>query len=423
MILHVDGNSFYASCETVFRPDLAGRPVAVLTNNDGLIIALNSVCKSLGYKRGDVYHEIRKRARRDGVVIFSSNYTLYADMSARLNLIYNRFAPDVEFYSIDESFLYFPDWANADYSRLAHEIRDTVRQETGLPVSAGIAPNKTLAKLCNRRAKNSDGVCEWNKLNKDRVLQGIPVEAVWGIGRKKAAFLHFHGINTAFDLKNYPLKKAKKYLSAAGFDTVRELRGETAIARRESKAHKSIMVSRSFSSAVYDFEHIAGALAAHTEEAVRRLRHDKLAARIITVYLMTKSGGPADGQSYYNSASCQLDTPSSYTGEILSSAVSLLRGIYRPQLPYRKTMICLWALEKSSAVQRELFADNEKREKLQKLMRCYDEINSRYGRGTIRQATSIISAAKSRETEPWQMRRAFLSPCWTTNFAALPKVK
>jgi hypothetical protein len=153
MIFHVDGNSFYAACERVFRPDLYSSPIAVLSNNDGIIIALNAECKALGFKRGDVFFENKRRLEKANVAIFSSNYTLYADMSARMNLIYNRFAPEVEVYSIDESFLFFPDWKATEYAEIGHELKETVTRETGIPVAVGIAPNKTLAKMCNNLAK------------------------------------------------------------------------------------------------------------------------------------------------------------------------------------------------------------------------------------------------------------------------------
>ena len=176
MIFHIDGNCFYASCERVFRPDLANSPIAVLSNNDGIIIALNSECKALGFRRGDVFYQNKARLEKCGVAVFSSNYTLYADMSARLNLIYGRYAPEIEAYSIDESFLFFPDWTNVDYAEIGIDIKNAVYKETGIPVSVGIAPSKTLAKMCNKLAKNRGGgssfggVFDWNTANHDEEL-------------------------------------------------------------------------------------------------------------------------------------------------------------------------------------------------------------------------------------------------------------
>jgi DNA polymerase V len=209
--MHIYVNSFYASCERLFRPDLYNKPIAVLTNNDGIIIALNQECKDLGYKRGDVYFKVKAQLKASGVSVFSSNYTLYADISTRLNALYNRYAADVEFYSIDESFLYFPDWSNADYRDLGREIKAAAKTEIGVPVSVGIAPNKTLAKLCNKLAENFGGVCEWSKLNQDEILSNYPAADIWGIGRSKIKFLQRQGIKTAFDLKQYPPDKAMKH--------------------------------------------------------------------------------------------------------------------------------------------------------------------------------------------------------------------
>ena len=189
MIMHIDGNSFYAACERVFRPDLQHSPIAVLSNNDGIIVALNAECKALGYKRGDVFFKVKDLMLKQGVAVFSSNYTLYSDMSARMNVIYSRFTPDVELYSIDESFLFFPDWNNAGYSEIAQDIKETVTRETGIPVSVGIAPSKTLAKMCNKLAKkNPSGVFDWNVINQDEALRNYPVEDIWGWDLQKRRF-------------------------------------------------------------------------------------------------------------------------------------------------------------------------------------------------------------------------------------------
>ena len=418
MIFHIDGNSFYASCEQLFRPDLYHKPIAVLTNNDGIIIALNQKCKDLGYKRGDVYFKIRNRAVKDGVAVFSSNYALYADMSARLNTIYCRFAPEVEFYSIDESFLYFPDWNNTDYTELGHEIRNTVKREAGLPVSVGIAPNKTLAKLCNKLAKKYGGVCEWARLDQNKTLSEYPAGDIWGIGRAKTKFLARQGIINALQLKTYPLDKAKKTLTITGFNTVRELNGIMTIGKTPPSEHQSIIVSRSFSGPVFDREIVSGALAEYTQEAVKRLRADKLAARYITVYVMTNAFSAEE--QYFNSATLELKPPSAFLPEILQAAQSLLNQIYRAGCKYRKTMIVLAGLEKTAHIQNDLFEDTAKREKQERLMKAFDKINQKWGRGTIRQGTAAFAAPLDDAFAPWEMKREYLSPCYTTNLADIP---
>ncbi|MDR0552132.1 MAG: Y-family DNA polymerase [Spirochaetaceae bacterium] len=423
MILHIDGNSFYASCERVFRPDLAGKPVAVLTNNDGIIIALNQECKNLGFKRGDVFYQVRRRAEALGVIFFSSNYTLYADMSARLNTIYSRYAPELEFYSIDESFLFFPDWDGADYSAIAREIRNAAKLETGLPVSVGIAPTKTLAKLCNKLAKQYNGVCNWAQIDRDKTLAEFPVEGIWGIGRQKSKALQKKGVRTALDLKNYPLDRAKKDLTITGWRTVRELNGIRCLDRAEPDPRQSIIVSRSFSSAVYDKDTIAGALAEYAQEAVKRLRSENLAAKIVSVYVMTNP--LSDGEQYFNSATVCLNPPSAILTEILSAAQNLLTQIYRDGYRYRKTLIALNGLCLPPE-QGDLFINTERREKLERLSDCFEKINERWGRGTIRQGTAGLAAAKTSRPSsaaafaPWETRREFLSPRYTTCLSEIP---
>jgi DNA polymerase V len=232
----------------------------VLTNNDGVLVALTKEAKDLGFKRGDLFFQTKDRLDKAGVEVFSSNYTLYADMSRRLNLIYWRYALDLEFYSIDESFLYLPDTENIDYDALGHEIKETAERETGLPVSVGVAPTKTLAKMCNKLAKKHNGVCVWACLDQDKTLEGIPAGDVWGVGRAKAAALARFGVNTALELKHWPPDKAKKHLSITGLRTVEELNGIPAIPRTEEKARQQIMVSKSFSQAVFSLEQIETAL-------------------------------------------------------------------------------------------------------------------------------------------------------------------
>jgi DNA polymerase V len=183
-----------------------------LSNNDAIIIALNAECKALGFKRGDVFYQVKDRMEKKGVTVFSSNYTLYADLSVRMNLIYSRFTPDVEVYSIDESFLFFPDWNNTDYTEIGLELKETVFRETGIAVSVGIAPNKTLAKMCNKLAKQRGGVCDWNKVNQDEELEHYPIEDIWGVGHSKVAFLKRYGISTALSPKRHRLLPIQGFL-------------------------------------------------------------------------------------------------------------------------------------------------------------------------------------------------------------------
>jgi DNA polymerase V len=422
MIFHVDGNSFYASCERIFRPDLLNSPIAVLSNNDGIIIALNAECKALGFKRGDVFFEVKDRMKKNGVAIFSSNYTLYADMSARMNVIYNRFAPEVEAYSIDESFLFFPVWRNVDYAEIGFDLRTTVLKETGIPVSVGIAPTKTLAKMCNKLAKQRGGVCDWNKVNQDEELGKYPVGDIWGVGASKTALLKRQGVTTALALKHYPLWKAKKNLTVTGFKTVQELNGVAAIDKIEEAPRQVVMVSRSFQSPVYELDDIITALADYTQEAVKRMREDTLACRFVSVYLMTNAF--ADGEQYFNQMTAELPYLSAYLPEIQATANELLKRIYRPHYKYRKVMIGLTGLGADDNPQLDLFEQGYNRNKaFEPLMKAFDAINDRYGRGTIKLGCGVgkKSAKNTEAALPWEMKRDYLSPRYTTDIREIPE--
>lgn len=415
MIFHVDANSFYASCERLFRPDLASSPIVVLSNNDGIIIALNDEAKALGFRRGDAWFKVSAEAARKGVSVFSSNYTLYADISTRLATIYNRLCPDVEIYSIDESFLYYPDWKCPDFTGIGSRLRNTVLKETGMPVSVGIAPTRTLAKMCNKLAKKRGGVLAWAELDGDAELADYPAGDVWGIGWSKTKFLARYGIKTALDLKKYPLYLAKKNLTINGLRTVQELNGIPAIDAISREKRQNICSSKSFADPVYSLGEIEEALASYTHEAVRRLREQRSAARYVSVYLMTNPWDDA-GPQFCNQLSAALPRPTSFLPDILGTAEGLLRALYKPGFRYRKVMINLLGLEDDSVSQGDLFDADEGRGKKQALMGCFDEVNGRYGRDALRMgATTLASRA-------WNMRRRFLSPAYTTDLSGIPEV-
>jgi DNA polymerase V len=390
-----------------------------LSNNDGIIVALNAECKALGFKRGDVFFKNKYKLEKCGVAIFSSNYTLYADMSARMNLIYNRFAPEVEVYSIDESFLFFPSWINGNYTEIARDVKTAVTKETGIPVSIGVAPNKTLAKMCNTLAKKRDGICNWQELNQDEELANYPAADIWGIGPSKAAFLKRQGITTALQLKNYPLHKAQKHMTITGCRTVQELNGIAAIDRVEEAPRQMVMVSRSFQTALDALDDITAALAEYTQEAVKRIRAEKLSCRCISVYLMTSAR--ASGDQYFNQLTAELSYPSSYLPEITAAANDLLKRIYRPDFKYRKVMIGLAGLSHDANLQLDLFDEQRNRHvENEPLMKAFDRINDRYGRGTITLACGLKRG--NDEAVAWQVSRDYLSPRYTTNIKEIPAV-
>jgi DNA polymerase V len=301
-------------------------------------------------------------------------------------------------------------------------------QEIGLPVSVGIAPTKTLSKLCNKLAKKYDGVCNWETLDKDATLAAYPAADIWGIGRSKTKLLAAQGVHTALDLKNYPLEKAQKYLTIVGCRTVQELNGTNAIEKTERKAHQTIMVSRSFSGAVHRLNDIITPLCEHAQEAVKRLREDKLIAQQVTVFLMTNPHDEDANQmtaQYSNSATAQLKEPTSFLPDITHTAIELLRQIYRNGYKYKKVLIALGNLAPDTNEQLELFEEpNNQKEKNNKLMQALDHINNKYGRGTIHLGSRDLSRPHTPETTcaPWTMNRDYLSPSYTTRLSDIPLV-
>lgn len=427
MILHVDANSFYASCERIFRPDLANRPIAVLSNNDGITIALDSICSGLGFRRGDAYFREKQAYKVQNVAVFSSNYTLYADISMRLNLLYSWYAPETELYSIDESFLFYPDWKNISFTDLAQELRAEALRQIHIPVSVGIAPTKTLAKMCNKLAKKYGGICSWQKIDQKAVLTQYPVSDVWGIGPSKAGILARSGIYTAYDLANLPLAKAKKYLSITGFHTVQELNGIQTSGCPAPGIRRNVSVSKSFAHSVTGTAELETALAEYTQLAVARMRAEGSACTFVSIYLMTAHSydGNKD-REYFNSALAKLPCTTSYLPAILRTAAMLMHSIYRDGYSYRKLMVSLLGLEKDSEMQYELFNEDGKhgQKKYRAVMEACDSINAKYGRGSIHPCmrNETKDERENGLKSAWIMQRSFLSPSYTTRFSDLPEV-
>jgi len=306
MILHIDGNSFYASCEQAFRPDLRGKPVIVLSNNDGIIVALNKQAKSAGLKRGDAYFMVKKEIEENKVTVFSPNYTLYADMSNRINTILREICPSIEVYSIDESFLFFPEIKGL--TEIASEIKEAVECSTGIPVSIGIARTKTLSKLANKLAKKRDGILNLDDEDIDSLLKAYPVGDIWGIGPRYAEKLIGMGINSAYDLKCFPLHLAKKHLTIKGLYAVQELNGVPLIDKLEPKPKKNIISSRSFSQLVESLESLEEAGADYCLEAVRKMRSQHSASSSIGISVMTNRFKEEFPQ-YFNTVTYKIQPP------------------------------------------------------------------------------------------------------------------
>ena len=417
MILHADGNSFYASCEQIYRPDLRGKPVVVLSNNDGVIIALNKEAKACGLKRGDPYFKVADLCQARKVAVFSSNYTLYADISQRITSIYMEYAPDIEEYSIDESFLFFNEcnWTKSDYENIGFELKRRIFKEVGIPICVGAAPTKTLAKLFNKKAKDHNGVFVYEDKIIDNLLEQVDCGDIWGIGPARARKLKDHGIKNALMLKHMPLCDAKRILTIQGFNTVRELNGVSAIDKIERSRKEVITVSRQFSIRVYDIKTLECALTQYAQLAVEKLRKQNCECGAVQIYISTCNYYLDDSsQQYSNGGVIQFYRKTSYTPDIVLASQKILPQIFRPGYGYKTILVNLIDIN-SATGQGELWGNPEDDIKKRNFMKGIDSITKAYGRDSI-------SLAKGMAKDGWQMKREYLSPCWTTRINDAPKI-
>ncbi|MGO4670742.1 Y-family DNA polymerase [Bosea sp. 2RAB26] len=416
----IDGNSFYCSCERVFDPKLRRRPVIVLANNDGCAVARTAEAKALGIKMGAPMFQIRDLCRREGVVVFSSNYSLYGDMSRRMNTVYERFAPDIEIYSIDESFLDLTPVAPEHREELGRDLRSTVSKWTGVPTCVGIGPTKTLAKLANKIAKTTPqlgGVCDLTNDEARRDwLPLMALEDIWGIGRASQTKLGAFGCKTAADVAALDPKLARQTLTVVGERIIQELRGQPCI-NLESVAptRKGCAVTRSFSGRVESLEVMQEAIAAHATRLGEKLRHHGLATDHVTVFFHTSpfDNGPS------RSVSTTVDFPeaSNDTLVLVRAAQWGARQIWKPGYRYAKAglmTVDLVALEMSP---RALIGALD-REKSGRLMEALDACNKKLGRGAVFPAAAGIA----RQQKAWVTKFDMRSPRYTTRLEEVPVV-
>jgi DNA polymerase V len=393
MFALVDCNNFYASCERVFNAKIIHRPVVVLSNNDGCIIARSNEAKALGFKMGDPLFKVRELIDRHSVVVFSSNYTLYGDMSSRVMQTLQGFVPEVEVYSIDEAFLNLSGIASDQFMPLASEIRQRVKQWTGIPVSVGIAATKTLAKAANRFAKKdpASGGC-WiigDEHARMDALSRLPIGDVWGIGPKWAKKLELHGVTTAADFCRQADSWIKQRMNVVGLRTAWELRGEACIPLELAPPpKKGICVSRMFGHRLTEYEPVQQALIAYVTRAGEKLRQDKLHAEQMTVFLHNSPFTTAEPY-YGNTASIALPYATSDTAELIRHACMALKRIYRDGYHYAKCGVRLDELSSNAVRQGDLF-DQRDTERNSRLMVTLDSINHRMGRDTVFYAGSGI---------------------------------
>ncbi|MDY0374778.1 MAG: Y-family DNA polymerase [Desulfobacterium sp.] len=343
----VDCNNFYVSCERVFNPGLAGKPVIVLSNNDGCAVARSNEAKALGICMGQPFFYIKPIVEANGVRVFSSNYPLYGDMSNRVMQTLAQFTPAIEVYSIDEAFLDFTDFKFTNLAEHARKMRYTVQRDTGIPVSIGIVPTKTLAKIANRIAKKSpkaNGVLDLTATHyKNLALEKTPVQEIWGISRRLGLFFSSRGIKTALDFKAAPSCLIRQKMRINGIRMQKELAGESCYPLEDIPTRrKSVSVSRSFKTPAKIFDELFQALALYISRAAEKLRHQKSSAETIIVYVMTSRF--KSQPCYYNSKTALLPTPTSDTSELISHGRELLKQIFQPGKEYTKTGVVFSSL-------------------------------------------------------------------------------
>lgn len=420
----VDCNNFYASCEKLFDPKLKDRPVVVLSNNDGCVVARSAEVKALGIPMGVPWFQIQAEARRYGIVAFSSNYALYADMSNRVVEVLSDFSPNLEVYSIDESFLDLSGMSLRTESLAAYgvEIRQRVADWLGLAVCVGIAPTKTLAKLANHCAKKglagADGVCDFTTLNSgalSHLFARIEVGEVWGVGRQIKARLAAMGIQTVRQLRDADAETIRERFSVVLERTVCELRGESCLDLQEVVPDKQqIMSSRSFGTLVYERADLEEAVASYIAKAAEKLRAQDSLAGGVQVYIRTNVFKPEVPQ-YQKGVTVPLPEATADTRVLTQWAIRILRRIYRPGFGYHKAGVMLLDLVPAAKRQLALFDSQGGAGDARsgKLMAVLDDINQRYGRQSLRLAAEGVERS-------WQMRRGNLSPGYTTSWDGLP---
>lgn len=410
MFAHVDINNCYVSCETLFRPQLKGRVVVVLSNNDGCVIARSNEAKAVGFKMGDAEFLVRKKLQEHNAVIFSSNYALYADMSARMMNNLARYTYMLMVYSIDEAFLALSDIQGLDLEKHAETISKNVINDTGLSITVGVGPTMALAKLANKAAKKLGRaflvLATADQI--DRVVNDFPIEDVWGIGRAYYDKLQEYNIKTAGDFRALKPDFVRQHMTVQGWRLHQELWGKPCnVIRDVSDRSKGIESSQSFNTYQTQLEQIEEAVAMHASTVAIKLRQQKSMALTLTVYLRTNKHNISHDQ-HYPSITVKVPFASNSTHELTKICVQALRAIWQPGYNYLKTGIRATGIIPAGEVQYNLFNnyDNSRQQKLSALM---DEVNARYGRGSIRIAAEGYS-------KTWKMKQDFLSKQYTTRW-------
>ena len=421
LISLIDANNFYVSCERVFRPDLIGKPVAVLSNNDGCLVSRSQEIKDLGIKMGVPAFQIQHLVKRHNIQLLSSNYSLYASLSARVMSILETFSPSIEIYSIDEAFLDFTDLYPCTKDPIAYgqEIRKTVLRYTGIPVCVGMGPTKTLAKLANfaaKKWKQTGGVLNLSdKARRENLMKIVPVDEVWGIGRQLSKQLNQLGIQTVWDLAQQSPQKMQQQFSVVMARTVMELNGIACLDLEEIAPDKQqIVCSRSFSRKLTTLQELTPAMAEFASRAAEKLRHQHSVAGCVTAFIRTNPFAEHEPQ-YQRAATQKLQQPSQDSRIITGIVQQLLKEIYRPGYSYQKCGVQLSQIQPQTAPEQFDLFDNTQTQESPQLMQAVDQINRRFPKG--------IAIATTKIDQTWKPKAENLSQRYTTDWRELVTVQ
>lgn len=419
MIALVDCNNFYASCERAFNPNWNNRPVVVLSNNDGCVIARSNEAKALGIKMGVPAYQIKNEIERYGIGVFSSNYTLYGDMSNRVMTMLSSYSPNIEVYSIDECFLDFSGFERYNLKEYGEEIVRTVSKGTGIPVSMGIAPTKTLAKVANKFAKKYKGykgVCIIDTEEKRiEALKRTEIGDVWGIGHRYTKRLALYGVSTAYDFAQMPKAWVRQQMTVVGERTWKELNGEPCIdLELVTPDKKQICTSRAFGEAISEIEGLEEAVSSYASICAGKLRKQRSCAQALMVFIHTNNFRE-DLPQYFQNCVVKLPVPTNNTPEIVHYALIALRNIYRKGYFFKKAGVIIIDIVPDSAIQQNLF-DNVDRERQKKLMKVVDRLNSGFNRNNL---TLAVQGGRRK----WKLKQELLSPCYTTRLSDIINIK
>jgi len=414
----IDCNNFYASCERVFNPSLNRRPVVVLSNNDGCVIARSSEAKALGIPMGEPAYKLKALIEANQVVVFSSNYVLYGDMSHRVMTTVAQFAPDMEIYSIDEAFLLFDGFENINLKEYGEIIVRTTTRNTGIPVSLGIAPTKTLAKLANKFAKkykDYKGVCVIDTDEKrEKALKLTAVGDVWGIGRQYAKKLEYYSIHTAWDFTQRSKSWVRHTMGVVGERTWLELKGTPCVEMDKTTTKKSICTSRSFGERLTELSPISEAVSNFAASCAEKLRKQHSLASVIMIFIQTNPNATNLPQ-HCKQVVLQLPVPTNDTTELINFALRGLKAIFAEGYQFKKAGVIVSELVPERPLQGDLF-DTRNRDKFSRIMTVMDSLNASYGK----QKVKIAAQGFDRK---WRLKNEKLSPCYSTKLEDVLEIK